>query len=635
MKKFILFSVFSFLFFTGNAQIIPNANFEDWGKITFSEDPDSFQSTNILSLSYFSVSNVVKTLTAKSGKYGILLTTHVGTQSGSDTVPGGAFTGSLKGKKNDPKMVGGYPWTERPDSIGGYYYPNLKKGDSAYIRIIVKKSNGVKNQTDIKFGGNDNVFHSFKVPLHYESANTPDSIFIGLFSGNPLTAKDGSSIIFDSLYFTNCKARFPNGDFEKWKSKSMEYPLKWDNPNLATIFSGKTAANKVTDAVSGKYALQLESVLSYNLKDTISYVTSGYLYTVGKKVFYSGGFANTQRIRSSSLNGYFKYFPQNGDSATVIVEFRKHDVINKKSILIGKFYKKFGQMNSYSKFSIPTPLTQDPDSINIVILPTNYLSPGALRGLGCLLYIDSLYFENDSLPRSEFSASSVCFGDSVRFKNTSMNADTIVWYFGDGGSSVAKNPVHKYGKPGVYKVLLLVTNKKGIKDTSSKFISVYAVPKAHFSVKHAAGTTYLFTADDTTGFTYDWQFGDGFYSVFKNPQHTFLSENTFKVSLVVKSKEGCKSSFDSTLIVTINSIGDIRNSFNVDVHPNPVSEELYIETESGLPFRFEIRNLSGQLIQDGDSLSCRSGIDTRFWTPGLYFVEIITEKGIVQKKVMK
>ncbi len=43
----------------------------------------------------------------------------------------------------------------------------------------------------------------------------------------------------------------------------------------------------------------------------------------------------------------------------------------------------------------------------------------------------------------------------VQFTNTSQNAETYKWVFGDGSESTNANPVHAYERPGTYKVRLI------------------------------------------------------------------------------------------------------------------------------------------------------------------------------------
>ena len=52
-------------------------------------------------------------------------------------------------------------------------------------------------------------------------------------------------------------------------------------------------------------------------------------------------------------------------------------------------------------------------------------------------------------------------GSEVFFHNTSHNAETYEWDFGDGYISTDKNPVYKYKLTGTYEVVLTAYSKKG------------------------------------------------------------------------------------------------------------------------------------------------------------------------------
>lgn len=60
----------------------------------------------------------------------------------------------------------------------------------------------------------------------------------------------------------------------------------------------------------------------------------------------------------------------------------------------------------------------------------------------------------------------------VTFTNTSVNADTYGWEFGDGNISTEINPVHVYEVSGTYTVTLTATNVAGGSDTAEESISV-------------------------------------------------------------------------------------------------------------------------------------------------------------------
>ncbi|MBC7775819.1 MAG: PKD domain-containing protein [Phycisphaerae bacterium] len=62
-----------------------------------------------------------------------------------------------------------------------------------------------------------------------------------------------------------------------------------------------------------------------------------------------------------------------------------------------------------------------------------------------------------SLPVANFSITSV--GQTATFNNTSINAVTYLWDFGDGNTSTEEDPTHHYAAPGTYTVKLTASNQ--------------------------------------------------------------------------------------------------------------------------------------------------------------------------------
>lgn len=60
----------------------------------------------------------------------------------------------------------------------------------------------------------------------------------------------------------------------------------------------------------------------------------------------------------------------------------------------------------------------------------------------------------------------------VDFTNTSQNADSYVWDFGDGSTSIETNPSHMYGNVSQFDVMLIASTNYGCKDTAMKSIDV-------------------------------------------------------------------------------------------------------------------------------------------------------------------
>ena len=119
------------------------------------------------------------------------------------------------------------------------------------------------------------------------------------------------------------------------------------------------------------------------------------------------------------------------------------------------------------------------------------------------------------------------------------------WNFGDGGYSFEKNPIHTYRQPGFFNVSLAVQNNFGSNYLiKNNYVIVKDIPNAAFDASVTSGVsplTVMFT-DESTSYApineWFWSFGDGGYSVEKNPRYSYMKPGTYTVSLTVGNVNG-------------------------------------------------------------------------------------------------
>ena len=144
-------------------------------------------------------------------------------------------------------------------------------------------------------------------------------------------------------------------------------------------------------------------------------------------------------------------------------------------------------------------------------------------------YCDSVTVCNDTII-SNFSFSTTAL--QVSFSDSSQNAQSLLWDFGDGTTSTAPNPNHIYSAPGYYLVCLTAT---GICNSSVYCDSIGVcldTAKADFNW-NANGNLVSFTDASTNAKSYYWDFGDGGFSTQVNPTHFYLANGTYNVCLAV------------------------------------------------------------------------------------------------------
>jgi YVTN family beta-propeller protein len=182
---------------------------------------------------------------------------------------------------------------------------------------------------------------------------------------------------------------------------------------------------------------------------------------------------------------------------------------------------------------------------------------------------------------------------SVTFTDKSTNSPiSWKWNFGDGTSSTARNPTHKYSAEGKYTVTLTATNSAGSNTvTKSNYITVTATsqaPVADFWGSPLSGKAPLkvtFTeASKGSPTTWRWDFGDGTYSTQKSPVHTYSAAGTYTVKLTAINTAGSntKTKWNYVKVSEASQIPVASFSSNANSGNAPLSVT-FTDTSTGSP----------------------------------------------------
>ncbi len=154
-----------------------------------------------------------------------------------------------------------------------------------------------------------------------------------------------------------------------------------------------------------------------------------------------------------------------------------------------------------------------------------------------------------------------CSPYTVQFVNTSQNAMTYFWDFGDGSSSNEENPEHTYYRGGSYIVRLTAIGPGG-QDKYQQMVEVYQSPTAMLDVS----PTTVYVNDKAVkcfnlssyGDTYLWEFGDGETDSIFEPYHVYMEEGIYDITLHVYSENGCEDVYTLSPAVTVLPAGVLR-----------------------------------------------------------------------------
>jgi hypothetical protein len=242
----------------------------------------------------------------------------------------------------------------------------------------------------------------------------------------------------------------------------------------------------------------------------------------------------------------------------------------------------------------------------------------------------------------------VCFGNSILLKAHFNFANSFLWTvdsISDGsftGNTHNDEVMFKPG-PGDFNnggFLIRVRTFSNIcePDTDTYYFRTGYNPKTYFRADKLSGAIPLlvnFTDSSSVQkgniSSYEWYFGDGNYSIQKDPVNYYNLAGSFDVRHYTTSDLGCRDSLiKHNYIHTINSLSEDNNSEKLVVYPNPAFDftELSLSGKQHRISQFYLYNASGLLIQHEQNINSGSVIiKTLGLNPGLYLLRVVSDRG--------
>ena len=144
---------------------------------------------------------------------------------------------------------------------------------------------------------------------------------------------------------------------------------------------------------------------------------------------------------------------------------------------------------------------------------------------------------------------------SVDGFGTTSDADSSIWYWGDGTNSLGDTSSHTYSTFGLFDIYHVVYNSCGNVDSLQLNYSYCDTTIADYTYT-VNGLSVGFDASTSTGTALDyyWQFGDGNTGTASSPTHTYATSGTFSVVLLLVNSCGdsVSTSFDVTVCPIVN-----------------------------------------------------------------------------------
>jgi gliding motility-associated-like protein len=180
------------------------------------------------------------------------------------------------------------------------------------------------------------------------------------------------------------------------------------------------------------------------------------------------------------------------------------------------------------------------------------------------------------VPQAGFDPTPVvgCVPLAVQFSDASLSGTpmTYVWYFGDGDTSHAANPVHTYTMVGVYDVMLIITTNTGCIGVDTFFmpghVTVLPRPIAGFSLSDTVFSIFTpFVTVTDLSINSDsciMDFGDGFVTVDCNAAHTYWNYGPYTITQIVYAANGCADTAQINIEILPENRFYIPNTFTPD-----------------------------------------------------------------------
>jgi len=341
------------------------------------------------------------------------------------------------------------------------------------------------------------------------------------------------------------EASFPSGTYRA---------MKYDIPNpVSHLFSGP---NEVCEGHTAVYKVVSGYNCTYSWTVTNGVIVSGQGTNIVSVKWSAAGQGTLKLVKNNSINhkDYFLVYVTvlSGPKAKMSVVQMCNEVkfADSSASSVSCFWD-FGDGNTSM---IPQ-------------IKHNYNSTGTfpvklkvINSIGCTDSIIKIIVIPDSL-KADFKIDSfVCVNQQIKLSNTSTNAKSYLWNFGNSMTSNLNNPTSfYYSTAGNYNVKLIISSL-GCYDSVVKSITVNSNPKALISwSKICNGARFMDSSENSLNRI--WDFGDGKESDLAAVDHLFNSPGNYQVKLKVFNNLGCTDSNIQTLTI-----------------PNPPKADISIDT---------------------------------------------------------
>lgn len=219
------------------------------------------------------------------------------------------------------------------------------------------------------------------------------------------------------------------------------------------------------------------------------------------------------------------------------------------------------------------------------------------------------------LPVGAFSATSNLLNATFTNGSTGAGALSYVWDFGDGQTSTFASPSHTYAAAGSYTVCLIATSPCGADTTCQQVTINCPAPVASFNPNFVSSLEIFFVnTSNAPGFiAYEWDFGDGNFSLNVSPIHIYAQPGNYTVCLIANTPCGSDTTCQTVTVTCPNLTAAMATS---GIYPTIQFADMTLGNPTTWAWDFG----------DGNTSAAQNPSHT-YTNPGTYTVCLIVDDG--------
>ncbi len=155
-------------------------------------------------------------------------------------------------------------------------------------------------------------------------------------------------------------------------------------------------------------------------------------------------------------------------------------------------------------------------------------------------------------------------------------------------------------------------------------------PQPHVGFTYVQDMNIVSFNNTSSSGNYLWTFGDNTSSTETNPIHIYQDVGTYQVCLTLFS---CDTLINCQNVQITQLNHSINEQYVISVFPNPVKEQLYIETTVKGVLSVQISDIASRTLFES-KLSSSGQIDFTGFSSGCYWITIFSDQQIVYRKLI-